>query len=162
MASGSRQGWQDDSRRVTSRRRTSSFDRWTRWLLLVSAGLAAFGLVMALFGGTPFFGPLNALYDPPFWPQGAPVAVTEFRAWVYGAWGATIAGWGIVLLFVVRGPFAAHEAWAWRAIALGTGAWFVLDTAVSVLHGVVANVLLNMAVFALIALPLWGTRRDFR
>ncbi len=162
MTGGPRQGWLDEGRRTSPRRRSSSLERWSRWLQVVAAAVAVFGLVMALFGGTALFGPVNWLFDPAFWPGSAPAAVTEFRAWVYGAWGATLAGWGIVLVFIARRPFAAGEAWAWRAVALGTGAWFVLDTAISLAHGVTPNVVLNVVVFALVAIPLLGSRKDFR
>ncbi len=148
-------------RRDPRRGRDESFDRWCRWLTVVAAGVAVFGVSMAVFGGTPLVGPVNAFFDPVFWPASAPAVVVDFRAWVYGAWGATLAGWGIVLVFIARGPFAGREPWAWRAVAAGTVTWFLLDTGVSVVHGVLPNVVLNVVVMVLIAVPLWGTRRDF-
>lgn len=162
MGDGARRMPQGGGSHGRARRDATSFDRWCRWLLVVSAGVTAFGVVMTLFGGTAFFGPVNWLFDPSFWPVSAPAVVTEFRAWVYGAWGATLVGWGIVMVFVVRGPFSAREAWAWRAIALGTGAWFVLDTGVSLAHGVIPNVIFNVVAMALVVVPLWGSRKEFR
>ncbi len=42
----------------------------------------------------------------------------------------------------------------------GVGLWFVLDTLFSLAYGVLPNVVLNLIVFALFALPLAATRKD--
>jgi hypothetical protein len=162
MTGGMRQGRPDAGRRPPPRRAPESLARWSGWLTAVAVAVAAFGVFMSLFGGTPLFGPIDFFYDPSFWPGSAPAVVTDYQAWVYGVWGATLAGWGIVLVFIARGPFAAGEAWAWRAVALGTAVWFVLDTLASLMHGVLPNVILNVVVLVLVAIPLWGSRREFR
>jgi hypothetical protein len=162
MTGGARPGRPGEGRRPPAGRRSSSLERWAGWLTAVAVGLVIFGAFMSLFGGTPLFGPIDFFYDPVFWPGSAPAIVTEYQGWVYGVWGATLAGWGIVLVFIARGPFAAGEAWAWRAVALGTTVWFVLDTLASVTHGVLPNVVVNVVVAVLVAIPLWVSRREFR
>jgi hypothetical protein len=109
---------------------------------------------MALLAGTDVFAPINALIDPVFWSSGPDAADASFRSWVFGAWGATVGGWGLLVAFVAAGPFRRGEPWSWWAIAAGTTLWFVLDTSVSLVHGVGANVALNVVLAALVAVPL--------
>jgi hypothetical protein len=137
---------------------TSASLIWRTWLIVVGVGIAAGGVAMAVASGTPLFEPVYRLIDPAFWASGPPDAGTvSFRAWAIGAWAATIAGWGIVVTFVAHAAFG-REAWAWRALALATGTWFVLDTGISLLHGVGMNVAFNVVVLALVAVPLLATR----
>ncbi|HEX8941438.1 MAG TPA: hypothetical protein VF763_14920, partial [Candidatus Limnocylindrales bacterium] len=126
----------------------ASFDRWCRWLAVVAAGLTAFGLFMAVASGTGLFEPLHRLIDPAFWQSPPDAAAVAFRAWAYGVWGATLAGWGITIGLLVHDAFARRERWSRQALAVATGAWFVLDTGVSVGHGVTANVVINVVILA--------------
>ncbi len=136
------------------------FDLWRRWLWYASLGLIAFGVGMALFNRTFLFAPVNRLIDPGFWNAGIlPAGVSAFQGWIYGAWGATVAGWGLTAAFLVRHAFARHTSWAWWALAAGIGVWFVLDTAISAANQVWANVVLNTILLALFAIPLAATRR---
>ena len=138
------------------------FAFWHRWLLVVAGGITAFGLLMALLVETPLFEPFHAQIDPVFWPSGAvPPQAAAYSSWVLSAWGATVAGWGLLLTFVVRGPFHARQPWVWPAIAVSLGLWFVLDTLASLRHEVAFNVGLNVAIFILAAIPLLATRKAF-
>ena len=137
------------------------FDFWHRWLWWVSLGLMAFGLGMAVLNRTIVFAPINRPIDSGFWVGGTiPDGVSAFQGWIYGAWGATVAGWGLTAALLVRHAFARRTPWAWWALASGIGLWFVLDTFISAAYGVLPNVVLNMILFALFALPLAATRRD--
>lgn len=120
--------------------------------------MVAFGITLALLGGTSLFDAFNA----PFWGS-QPLTVTErtYQRWAYGVLGATMVGWGVFFLFVAWYPFARRERWAWRGILACVVAWFVLDSAISALHQVYANVLLNVAFLALVGVPLYFTRGDF-
>jgi hypothetical protein len=139
----------------------SRFDFWHRWLWWVSLGLIAFGLAMAVLNRTIVFAPINRPIDSGFWIGGTiPDGVSAFQGWIYGAWGATVAGWGLTAALLVRHGFARHAAWAWWALASGIGLWFVLDTLFSIAYGVLPNVVLNVILFVLFALPLAATRRD--
>ena len=139
----------------------SRFDFWHRWLWWVSLGLMAFGLGMAVLNRTIVFAPINRPIDSGFWVGGTiPNGVSAFQGWIYGAWGATVAGWGLTAALLVRHAFARRTPWAWWALASGIGLWFVLDTFISAAYGVLPNVVLNMILFALFALPLAATRRD--
>jgi hypothetical protein len=137
------------------------FDFWHRWLWWVSLGLMAFGLGMAVLNRTNVFAPINQPIDSAFWIGGTiPDGVSAFQGWIYGAWGATVAGWGLTAALLVRHGFARHTAWAWWALASGIGLWFVLDIFFSAAYGVLLNVVLNLILFTLFALPLAATRKD--
>jgi len=77
--------------------------------------------------------------------------------------GATIACWGVAMAWVVAGPFRRRERWAWFCVASSFAAWFVVDTWLSLTHGVTVNVFFNLGALALIGGPLaltWDAFRD--
>ncbi len=139
-----------------------SFQFWQRWLKGVCVLVIALGLFMAFLIGMDVFSALSGPIDDAFFEDGLTEAEKDFQAWAYGVWGATMVGWGIVLYFVVRGPFAKKEPWSWRAIAFGVLAWFAIDTGFSAYHGVTINVLVNIAVLVLAFIPLAATYNDLR
>ena len=134
-----------------------TFDRWRRCLLAVGLVLCVFGGAMALLSSTPLFAlpPIDSV----FWGTGGPAGGTrDFQAWIYAAWGATLAGWGLTIAGIAAHPLARREAWAWSLLAAGTALWFVLDTAVSAAHGVWFNVAVNVVVLAAAGVPLLAMR----
>jgi hypothetical protein len=138
-----------------------TFDRWRRWLLAVGALLCAFGTAMALLSATPLFA--LAPIDSVFWGAAGPADGTrDFQAWIYAAWGATLAGWGLTIAGIAAYPLARREGWAWRLPAVATVLWFVLDTAVSAAHGVWFNVAVNVVVLVAAGVPLLGMRQSLR
>jgi len=135
---------------------------WQKWLVVVGSIITAFGVLMAFSSGTSLFDLLNHQIDPAFW--GGNViddATRKFQQWIYGAWGATIAGWGIVLTYIARYPFSKKERWAWESLIFGVLIWFLLDTSLSLLHKVYFNAALNTVLFILGILPLAFTRKWF-
>ena len=140
-----------------------TIDFYRRWLVAVGLLLTGFGLLMALISGTSWFDPLRDLVTPAFWPHAPTDAATVgFEAWAFGVWGATIAGWGVTVTFLAQLGIGRREPWAWHALAIGTVLWFVLDTGVSLVHGVMANVAINAVILVLVAVPLGATRSQFR
>jgi len=136
-----------------------NFTFWCRWLWIASLVLIAFGIAMALLNRTIAFSSMNQLIDPVFWPAGIPEGVPAFQGWVYGAWGATVLGWGVTAAAMVRFAFPRREAWAWWALTAGIGAWYIIDTAISALSGVWVNVILNTVLAIMFAIPLAATWR---
>ncbi len=139
-----------------------SFSFWQRWLLVVGLTIALFGIVMAFVSGTLLFDPFNRQIDPAFWGTNVVGDIArQFQQWIYGVWGATIAGWGIFVTYIARYPFNKKERWAWNCIVFGLVVWFVLDTSLSFFHKVYFNVAFNMGLFVLAILPVVFTRKDF-
>ena len=141
----------------------TSFHFWIRWLVAVGWLLVAFGLAMATLNGTWLFDLLfNRRIDPAFWPAGSvPADLASFRAWVYGVLGATVAGWGVFLVFLAGNPLKKRERWARNCLFLGITLWFLVDTAISAYFGVYFNVLFNSVLAVLVYVPLAATRRHF-
>lgn len=137
-----------------------SFVFWQRWLWIASLGLIVFGAAMALLNRTFVFSAFNRAIDAGFWQAALPEGVPAFQGWAYGAWGATVAGWGLMCELLVRHAFAGREAWSWWAMAASIGVWYVLDTTISAVNEVWANVILNTVLLALFAIPLAATRRE--
>ena len=137
----------------------TSFSFWQRWLLVVDIGIVVFGIMMALLSGTPLFRSFNRQIDPAFWGAN-PVAdeAQAFQKWIYGVWGATVAGWGVFLTFVARFPFGKKEKWAWQCLVVGLLVWFVLDTVISLNYQVYFNAAFNTALLILVAPPIAFTR----
>ena len=139
------------------------FRFWQQWLLITSIVIILFGIVMALGSGTRLFDlAFNRQIDPSFWPGGAPdPAVLGFQRWAYSILGATVAGWGLLIAFIARGPFARKERWAWNGLLLAMLLWYLLDTGISLAYTVYFNALFNTLLLGLVLLPLLFTRREF-
>ena len=138
------------------------FSFWWAWLVLVAVAITAFGIFMSLFNGTALFSLFDANINPVFWGQGPlPAGTVHFQHWVYGTWGATVAGWGVLLTYVAMYPLRKKERWAWKSVLAGLIVWFVLDTSLSLFHRVYFNAALNLLIFILALMPLWFIRKSF-
>jgi len=128
---------------------------WCYWLLVVSIFIIVFGAIMALLNTTIVFSFFNAQINPVFWgPNPVPLPTQAFQAWVYGAWGATVMGWGITMIFIAWFPFRRRERWAWICVIVSVTFWYLLDTSISLWFGVTINVLLNTTILILVLIPL--------
>jgi hypothetical protein len=135
---------------------------WRLWLTAVSIGMVVFGLVMVLFIQSKPLTSLTRLIDLAFWPTGdASASVAQFQTWAYAAWGATVAGFGVLTTFVAMKAFAKGEKWGRNALLAGLTTWYVLDTLASALSAVWPNVLLNTVIALLVAPPLIATWNVF-
>lgn len=139
------------------------FKFWQRWLFIVSLGITGFGLFMAVFNQTALFDLFNRQIDPAFWDTASPPqGVADFQSWLFGVWGATIAGWGIFLAFIAYNPFKQRQKWAWNCLSIGLSVWFVLDTWISWKFEVHFNVFFNTFVALAVGLPLIFTRKAIK
>jgi len=138
------------------------FTFWQRWLLVLSLIIVVFGVFMAIFNQSSIFSLLSHQIDPVFWGEEAiPVAYAQFQGWVYGVLGATMAGWGLMLLYIIWYSFIRRERWAWTAIAVSLGFWYLLDTSISLHFGVTFNTVFNTLLLILVIPPLISTRKAF-
>jgi hypothetical protein len=58
-------------------------------------------------------------------------------------------------------PIKQRERWAWICLAVGLGAWFVLDNGLSWQYGVSLNGVFNIVVALALRLPLVFSRKTF-
>jgi hypothetical protein len=135
---------------------------WQRWLFVFSLVVVIFGLGMALLNRTPFFALFHSQVNPIFWRTNPlPVGVDSFQGWIYGVLGATMAGWGVFLAFIVRYPLLNRERWDWNALTLGLSLWYLTDTAISLYFGEVFNGLFNTVIFIFALFPLLFKHQEF-
>jgi hypothetical protein len=135
---------------------------WRNWLLAVCAMVIVFGLIIALLSWSPLFGIFNELVNGVFWNGSAPDANTgQFVLWAYGMLGATMAGWGVTLAFIVYHPYTKKERWAWNSIVIGLSVWFVIDTLMSVYTRAYFNVGVNVLLIIMAGIPLLMSRKSF-
>ena len=131
---------------------------WLRWLQVVLVALLVYALVMVLAGSVAEslftalgFGPPESIRSP---------ELSAYLKLPFAVLGAVLAGWAALMLFVVRGPLAAGDAWALPAIALSLGLWFVLDTGMSWVLGFPSHALFNLPFAAALGIPLWQLTRS--
>ncbi|HDZ61702.1 MAG TPA: hypothetical protein ENH40_00975, partial [Nitrospirae bacterium] len=97
-----------------------------------------FWIVHGFFNHTAVFDTIiDDRYEPIFWGNtDISDSAKLFQQWVYGVWGATMAGWGIITAFIVQYPFRKKEKWAWSGLVIMLLVWFVLDTSISLIYRV--------------------------
>lgn len=133
------------------------------WLFGSMLFFAVFGLIIAYFGDSPLFDIYNQQLIARFWhTTQLPDNVKEFKAFLFGSLGGTIAGKYIVMAYIVYYPFRQKEAWAWKALFWGQIVWFVIDSSVSFYHHAYFNILIiNMLPMIIIGVPLLRVRKCF-
>ena len=117
-----------------------TFNFWQRWLLFVGIIVSIFGLFISFFSGTALFALFDSLINPAFWGTVTiPGDAKAFQRWIYGAWGATVAGWGIFIIFIAEYPFKKKEKWSWHCLWSGLLLWFIVDSGFSAYFRVYFN-----------------------
>lgn len=138
------------------------FTFWRYWLLVACVSMILLGLLMVFFNQHPLFVSFNEPIHKVFWPSDdLTPAIINFQRWVYGTWGAAIAAMGVFAVFLAQQGFAQREKWARDCLAAAILVWYVLDTMVSLLSGVVANAIFNTVCLVGFSLPLLFTWRYF-
>ena len=80
--------------------------------------------------------------------------VARYRGWIQALLGGTMISYAWAMVFIVAVPVRRREPWAGWAIAAATLNWFVVDTGVSLAHGVGVNVAFNCVALASTLIPL--------
>jgi hypothetical protein len=135
---------------------------WINWLLAVTAGVMAFGLVLVIAPGFTRQGFSLLVYESPGRLDSFGSEQVRYISLVHAVIGGVMVGWGAALFHVTRTLLAAGVRAGWNIITLSVAAWFVPDTAYSLLSGFWQNALLNSAFLTLFAVPLWATRGALR
>jgi hypothetical protein len=126
---------------------------------IVSA--AVIGLVALAAAHPALDAPWALLFDAVKWPiDGAQGAFSSEARLLNAIGGGMLAGWCVVLYWLVSGPIARGERGARSAYAASVGAWFCLDSLGSILAGWPENIVLNLAFLALFAAPFAFGRKS--
>jgi hypothetical protein len=131
---------------------------WINWLLAVAAGVMAFGLILVLAPMLTMQGFSLLVYASPDRLDSFGTEQVRYVSLVHAVIGGVMVGWGAALFYATRTLLAGGSRAGWNLITLSVAAWFVPDTAYSLLSGFWQNALLNSAFLALFAVPLWATR----
>lgn len=99
-----------------------------------------------------------------FWQrENFPMNVEQFRAFIYGPLGGTIACCYMLLAFISYYPFKEKRIWARNAIIIAFGMWVIIDSSVSFYFGVYAQIyIINFFSILVKALPIIFTWKDFK
>ena len=135
---------------------------WINWLLAVSAGVVAFGLVLVIAPSLSRQGFSLLVYASPERVDAFGQEAARYISLATAVLGGVMVGWGAALFYVTRSLFARGSKTAWNLIALSVGAWFLPDTSYSLLSGYWQNAVLNTVFLFLFAVPLWATRGKLR
>ena len=107
------------------------------WFAVVCTIMVVLGAVFAIFG-------VGML----------PVHGKVFLPWLNAVYGATFMGWGATLFFVGRLAFRRRDPELMKALLYGLFVWFPVESLFSVYLGVWFNVGVDVAVLAVLSLPL--------
>lgn len=134
---------------------------WLNWLKLVASFIILLGILMALFNQSAIFNIMNnyigeAFYTSPIIPE----RTIYLQSWLVSVLGATMAGWGLTMLFIIIFPLQQFEKWAWYALLVSIIVWFIPDTFISSHLGADFNVVLNIIFLLLFATPLLFLRKS--
>ncbi|MBX3638666.1 MAG: hypothetical protein KF683_25115 [Rubrivivax sp.] len=135
---------------------------WIRWLLAAAAGVVLFGLVLVLAPGAARQGFSLLVYASPDRIDTFGAEPARYIGLAHAVIGSVMVGWGVALFQVTRTLLARGDRAGWQLLALSVAAWFVPDTAYSLLSGYWPNAVLNTGFLLLFVLPLWGTRGVLR
>ena len=127
---------------------------WHRWLMVVVIAVAVYAAALVVAGeliGSAVFDPLGFGPESGDITGGTPL---EYATFIYGVLGAVIVGWMVTIGAIVRGPLRRGEPWAWWAVAISVGVWFLLDTGISIVLGFVSHGIFNLGFLAALAVPL--------
>ena len=140
-----------------------SFLFWQKWLFYTSLIFAAVGVSGALFGNNVLFQTYHTMLAKILWGSSAfPPEADQFRRFIYGPFGATMACCYILLAYIARYPFKNKELWARNAILTAFSFWVLIDSGVCLYYKVYPQVyLLNAFSVVVKALPIIFTWKHF-
>ena len=115
------------------------------WFRVITVILILFGMVFIFFG-LRMFSETIAL-----------VPRQVLLPWESALYGAIMVGWGVTLLFVGRYAFQRKDGGLKKALLGGLAVWLGLEALASAWFGVWFNVGVDVAVLALLAVPLSRT-----
>jgi hypothetical protein len=136
---------------------------WYGWLKVAGIIVVVFGILLAIISQLKGFLLITEQIARIFFlNEQVLVHIASLQAWMIGIIGATTAGWGVTLLYLILIPLKRKEKWAWNAIFLSLLIWFVIDTSISTYYGAKFNVFLNIALLLQFLAPLLFIRTNMK
>ena len=132
---------------------------WWRCLVAASIGVVLFGLILVLFPTLTLQGFSMLVYaNVEQLGQNTPAAVSYIKL-VHAVLGAVMVGWGSAILYVLFCTFRENLGIGWKTITGSVLAWFIPDTAYSLLSGFWQNAVLNVVFLIMFSIPLLALRK---
>jgi multisubunit Na+/H+ antiporter MnhB subunit len=133
-----------------------SLDSRIRWLRIASVVTVGFGFLLAMAAIPAMGGPAQFLLDLIYFPIDGAQAVDSSAARLLNAiTGGLMTGLGVIT-FLIAGELLPREpALARRILLAGIGAWFLVDSSMSIAAGAPLNAVFNFGFLLLFYLPLW-------
>ena len=129
-----------------------------RLLIAATAGLMVFGLILVVMPGFTLQGFSLLVYASTAHLNTFGPEAVAYISLVHAVLGSVMFGWGAVLMFLALGPVRRGSKDAWWMFVVSLVAWFIPDTAYSLLSGFWQNAVLNAGFVLLFAIPLTGLR----
>ena len=127
-----------------------------RWLKLGSALTVLFGILIAAAATPTLQAPIEWSLDLVYFPlDDAPQIQGSALRLISAISGGVMVGWGVMLWMVATQVFSQHPALGRRLILGSVGAWFVIDSSMSVAAGAPLNAFLNTGFLLVFFLPVW-------
>ena len=127
---------------------------WWRLLVAATAGLMLFGLILVVMPGFTLQSFSLLVYASTAHLNTFGPEAMAYISLVHAVLGSVMFGWGVVLMFLALGPVRRGSKDAWRMFVVSLVAWFIPDTAYSLLSGFWQNAVLNAGFALMFAIPL--------
>lgn len=147
-----------------NKKRFGSFLFWQQWLFYSSLVFATFGILFALFAGSPLFCFYQRAVAYTFWGnEFMPPEAFQFYRFVAGLVGGTLACCYILLAYIAIYPFKRKELWVRNCIVISFGLWFIIDSGVCIYYGAYFQIyVFNVISLFQKLLPLVFTWKEFK
>ena len=130
---------------------------------LHKAWLKVTALVVGIGGPIFFLGTMDATVEPArltldilSWPpDGATTLASSDSRFLLALSGGFLLGWGVMIWCLSSLVYDHAPEVVCRSVVAGLVAWFVLDSAGSILSGNASNAIFNVAILSLAVGPLW-------
>ncbi len=132
------------------------------WLMLAAAIFTLQGIVWVLLGSFDPLGLWDQLMFDSLFAGKQDAEVVRFRRFILGPFGATLAGYFVMVFCLAKYAFPQRQPWAYYTVVSAVLTWFLVDCCASFYHGAYFNILLvNLPCITILGIPLWGLRRYF-
>jgi hypothetical protein len=137
------------------------FKLWSEVLLWANYLMLLMGFFVAFAGNSWIFDMhKDGIYQ--VFNQGKPLGgeILDLKNWLFGIIGATMMGFNVLAIFIIRFALTKKEIWAWNALFYGIIVWFVLDSAISFYYSAYFNIYwINLPALLTFLVPLYFIRQ---
>ena len=131
------------------------------WLKITAIVVGSFGPIFFLGTMAPTLEPARLTLDILSWPiDGATTYASPDTRFLSALTGGFLVGWGVMIWCLSSWVYDAAPEGVRRSVLTGTIAWFLLDSAGSIVSGNASNAAFNVVVLLLAIGPLWRPARD--